>query len=69
MSHRIPCPGCGKQQQVASTTDLPDFPFCSVRCREGDAGRWILGAYQIVEETGADPAMQPSLSDLADGDL
>jgi endogenous inhibitor of DNA gyrase (YacG/DUF329 family) len=35
------CPVCGKPTQHATR------PFCSIRCRNVDLGRWIGGAYAI----------------------
>jgi endogenous inhibitor of DNA gyrase (YacG/DUF329 family) len=69
MSLKLTCPGCRKPMQVARTAELPEFPFCSVQCRDGDTGRWMLEAYQIVEDTGRDPMLEPSLNDLLDGDV
>jgi endogenous inhibitor of DNA gyrase (YacG/DUF329 family) len=35
------CPVCGKPTQHATR------PFCSIRCRNVDLGRWMGGAYAI----------------------
>jgi endogenous inhibitor of DNA gyrase (YacG/DUF329 family) len=40
---RLRCPICKKG--VASTD--ADFPFCSVRCKDVDLGKWASGAYVI----------------------
>ncbi len=37
------CPICKKE--VKNTA--PDFPFCSVRCRTIDLGKWASGGYVI----------------------
>ena len=37
------CPTCRK---IVLATDA-DFPFCSVRCRVVDLGKWASGAYVI----------------------
>lgn len=38
-----PCPSC----QAAVGPFGPDWPFCCVRCRAADLGRWFGGQYQI----------------------
>ncbi len=40
------CPVCG--QAVAAA----HHPFCSVRCREVDLGRWLKGVYVIPGRPG-----------------
>jgi len=46
------CPICGRP--AAAETN----PFCSVRCREVDLGRWLSGSYVI-----------PARDDEDDGEL
>ncbi|MDR3467181.1 MAG: DNA gyrase inhibitor YacG [Xanthobacteraceae bacterium] len=46
-----PCPICGRP--AAADT----HPFCSVRCRQVDLGRWLSGSYVI-----------PARDDEEDGD-
>lgn len=41
------CPICGKPVRGESVKQLPDFPFCSGRCRLIDLGRWLDGRYGI----------------------
>lgn len=42
-THNVRCPICKKS--VKRT--LPDFPFCSERCRTIDLGKWASGDYVI----------------------
>lgn len=65
------CPTCKKKLEYASVSDLPDFPFCSDRCRLVDFGRWMDEGYVIsqpispadlVEEKGADESPAPPAS-------
>lgn len=43
------CPQCGKPRQKEFR------PFCSVRCRDLDLGKWLNESYTIpVVETGYD---------------
>jgi endogenous inhibitor of DNA gyrase (YacG/DUF329 family) len=37
-----------------STTDWPEFPFCSPRCRLIDLGRWLGGEYRLPSPTAED---------------
>lgn len=55
---KVSCPKCGKQLKGQSLAELPDFPFCSKRCKLIDLGRWLDGTYTIapVEDEDADPS-------------
>lgn len=44
------CPTCKKQ----ISTDNPDFPFCSERCRLIDLGKWLEGEYAVPGEEAPD---------------
>ena len=44
MSKALHCPTCKK---VVSTDD-PNIPFCSDRCRISDLGKWASGDYKIT---------------------
>ncbi len=50
-----PCPIC---RRVVS---LPDFrPFCSLRCKDIDLGRWFTGSYAIpVAPSPEDDELDP----------
>jgi endogenous inhibitor of DNA gyrase (YacG/DUF329 family) len=51
------CPICDRPIAAAALSELPDFPFCSPRCRLIDLGRWLGEAYQIPPATkGEAPA-------------
>ena len=47
---KVRCPICDRLMQGASTTEWPDFPFCSARCRLIDLGRWLGEKYAIRPE-------------------
>ncbi len=40
---RFRCPGCGKTVHRR----VPDFPFCSERCRQHDLANWASESYVI----------------------
>ena len=44
---RSPCPICGKPSAT------PAHPFCSLRCKDLDLGRWLGERYRIAGETVA----------------
>ncbi len=52
------CPICGTKSEMAYR------PFCSVRCRDVDLGRWLGGGYAIAggevdaDEDGEDATAQ-----------
>ncbi|MBV9125552.1 MAG: DNA gyrase inhibitor YacG [Planctomycetes bacterium] len=55
--NKVRCPICDRELLGPSTTEWPQFPFCSVRCRLIDLGRWLGERYRISPETeGEDPA-------------
>lgn len=45
----ISCPNCKKILTYKSIKDLPDFPFCSNRCKLIDLGAWLDESYRIEE--------------------
>jgi endogenous inhibitor of DNA gyrase (YacG/DUF329 family) len=42
------CPICN-QEMPGHTSDWPDYPFCSPRCRKIDLGRWLGEKYRIPD--------------------
>ena len=40
---KLRCPICKKEVKAT----VPDFPFCSERCRTIDLGKWASGGYVI----------------------
>jgi hypothetical protein len=49
------CPICGRRM-AGPLTDWPQLPFCSVKCRTIDLGRWLNESYRIAaEEPDTDP--------------
>lgn len=47
-SRHVQCPACGKS--VAWSTDNPDRPFCSKRCKTIDFGAWAAEEYRIPQQ-------------------
>jgi endogenous inhibitor of DNA gyrase (YacG/DUF329 family) len=63
----IRCPICEKQFEPAAS---PAMPFCSVRCRQIDLGRWLSEKYSVpVERDPEDEGdeMPANRADDADG--
>ncbi len=46
--NRMRCPICDRWLEAADPKALPDFPFCSRRCRLIDLGRWLGEEYGIA---------------------
>jgi endogenous inhibitor of DNA gyrase (YacG/DUF329 family) len=59
---KVSCPVCGKQLEGQSLAELPDFPFCSKRCKLIDLGRWLDGTYALAPEE--DEETDPSETDV-----
>jgi len=57
---RVRCPICDGAMQGQSTTEWPEFPFCSPRCRLIDLGRWLGEDYHIPK---ASPEEGPAEED------
>ena len=54
---RVRCPICERWMEGQATTEWPEFPFCSRRCKTIDLGRWLGESYRIpTEEDGEDAA-------------
>jgi endogenous inhibitor of DNA gyrase (YacG/DUF329 family) len=45
MPRAIQCPVCKKPS--AARAENPAFPFCSVRCRAVDLGKWLGEEYRV----------------------
>lgn len=45
----INCPICKKEIEYQNIRDLPNFPFCSMRCKLVDLGAWLDEKYRIEE--------------------
>lgn len=62
---KLHCPICKKP--VKSTA--PDFPFCSLRCRTIDLGKWASGGYVISSPvTDAEEPIRDANSEDRDRD-
>lgn len=48
-SSLVACPTC--QNKTAWSTDNPDRPFCSARCKLIDLGEWASESYAIPQQT------------------
>lgn len=53
------CPVCEH-----TAADSAHAPFCSVRCRDIDMGRWLSGAYRVPTE---EPAPAPPGAESGNG--
>jgi uncharacterized protein len=49
----IACRTCCKALQYESISDLPDFPFCSEKCKLLDLGEWFEGNRRIETDVPA----------------
>lgn len=47
---RVHCPICQKKMHGQTTSEWPDYPFCSPRCRLIDLGRWLKEDYRLPAE-------------------
>ena len=47
----ITCPICGKQFDSDRT---PTMPFCSIRCKQIDLGRWMDERYALPHDANED---------------
>ena len=56
---KLRCPICKK----AVKSSDPEFPFCSLRCRTIDLGKWVSGAY-VVSSPASDE--EEALADRSD---
>jgi endogenous inhibitor of DNA gyrase (YacG/DUF329 family) len=61
------CPICGSKAEAGYR------PFCSVRCRDVDLGRWLGGAYAIPggeasDEDGEEAGARSARGDVRDRD-
>ncbi len=46
------CPTC--KHAVLPRAQNPGFPFCSVRCKEVDLGRWLGEEFRIPDASAAE---------------
>ena len=57
----LECRRCGQSLTYETLQDLPDFPFCSRRCKFSDLGRWFDEEYTIskrIEEQGDEDLLE-----------
>jgi len=59
----IKCPQCGRELTYESISDVPTFPFCSVRCKYVDLDKWFDGEYRICEDA-SDATETPANEDF-----
>jgi endogenous inhibitor of DNA gyrase (YacG/DUF329 family) len=48
------------------TTEWPEYPFCSPRCRTIDLGRWLGERYRVPAEEDEDDYSSPPDNQTAD---
>ncbi|MDY6891866.1 MAG: DNA gyrase inhibitor YacG [Pseudomonadota bacterium] len=60
----LDCPQCGTATLYSS--DNPDRPFCSPRCRLIDLGEWASEGYQIAAPPEFDPFGADGLEESAE---
>jgi len=53
--NNVRCPICDTAMPGQST-EWPDYPFCSARCRKIDLGRWLGEKYRVPAQ---DQSQQP----------
>ena len=41
------CPNCGAKVSGPDLASLPNYPFCSDRCRMADLDRWFSEEYTV----------------------
>ena len=64
---RLECPICARVVEVANLIDAPHRPFCSLRCKRIDLGRWLDGTYAVSEPMSpADEAQLGEAHELDD---
>jgi len=56
----VRCPICDRVMHGQNTTEWPQFPFCSARCRLIDLGRWLGEGYRITPPTERESPAEPS---------
>jgi len=44
---QVKCPICDKPMHFQARSEWPDFPFCSLRCKRIDLGRWFGERYKL----------------------
>lgn len=45
---QVCCPICSKSMNYQARSEWPDFPFCSLRCKRIDLGKWLNEGYRIA---------------------
>lgn len=58
----LPCRKCGTPLKAGGTARNPEFPFCSLRCRNADLSAWVNEDYAIA----APPTSEQDVDDLID---
>ena len=62
---KVRCPICD-QAMPGQTTEWPEYPFCSPRCRTIDLGRWLGERYRVPAEEDEDDYSSPPDNQTAD---
>jgi endogenous inhibitor of DNA gyrase (YacG/DUF329 family) len=53
---RVRCPICDRAMEGQGTSEWPDFPFCSPRCKLIDLGRWLGEEYKVESDPEGETA-------------
>jgi uncharacterized protein len=56
--NKVRCPICDRAMP-GQTSEWPEYPFCSPRCRKIDLGRWLGESYRLPA-TGEPESDDPS---------
>lgn len=63
MTRVATCPYCRKN----APSDEPKLrPFCSLRCKQMDLGRWLTGGYAIPADIAPEDLTAGDISELAE---
>ena len=46
-TYKVTCPHCGKEVEYKESELGHPFPFCSVRCKMVDLGKWMNEEHRI----------------------
>lgn len=51
------CPICRRKMEGRGLEDLPYLPFCSLKCKRIDLGRWLDEAYRLPAEESEEDSL------------
>lgn len=56
-SKGLACPVCGKPREKFDPTESA-LPFCSMRCKQADLGKWMAGHYTVSRPLNLDEVIE-----------